>query len=258
MNARLASLTGIDSLDRTQHSAAAHGVPTDCRRRQRPSACRTPRGIRSLQGEARLAGSGANALVVKAHVVGRAAQLPRQPEPRLVVERRRESERDAGYRAARRSTSAAPAERFAFVGGQVHRMPSLGERDDHRLEVAEVREVHRAEQDSSCRPARARAMSSSASSRSKRIVDVERLLARHHEAARVRPYRDRASVTHRRANGQRRPDRCARTAAACPGAASAPAPSRARRRSRSPSSRISDDGRELVRHGHDGDDRIGP
>ena len=99
------------------------------------------------QGQTRLA-KGCEGFLVKPNIVRRAAQFPREPEPRFVIQRRHEAECDTWIPRSETLDKGLPAKRFRFVGRQVYRMFTFGERRNHRLEVAVIGVVSAEEQDS--------------------------------------------------------------------------------------------------------------
>jgi hypothetical protein len=69
--------------------------------------------------------------------------LLRHGKPRLLVRERRPHPPDRGIFTRQRLHQSVAAERFAFVGGEHHRVTAGGEFADDRLEDAQVREVQR-------------------------------------------------------------------------------------------------------------------
>ena len=84
--------------------------------------------------------------MMKANVVGSRSQLAREPEPRLVVERRRKSERDARMRRRQTLDKRLTADGVRLVRGKMHLVTTRRHRHNHRLEIPEVPEMRRAEQ----------------------------------------------------------------------------------------------------------------
>src|SRR6185295_9269380 len=82
------------------------------------------------------------------HIIERHTHPPRRVVPRLVFQGRQSTPRHATRIIGRQSTREFfPPETFGLVTGQVHLMPTRHELANHRLEVAEVREMQRGEQD---------------------------------------------------------------------------------------------------------------
>ena len=145
MNARLASLTGITiSLPRSSAPSAqrAPAAPVNTQIHQpQYSAWDSLPQVQTRLAERR------ERVVMKTNVIRRATQLPREPEPRFVIQRRRVAECNTGIPRSETLDESLPAKRFRFVGRQMYRMFAFGERRNHRLEVAVITVVSAEKQD---------------------------------------------------------------------------------------------------------------
>ena len=193
-------------------------VPTGSSRGLHPSATGSLRGIRS-RSVSRVLRKAANCLVMKPDVVAGRSQLARQQKPRFVVQRRRESERDARIACGQPFDQRLSSERFPLVGGEMDAVPPLGEcpRSPTRS-CGSTRSAPR-ETGSSCR---ARGHQQLRDLQIERVVDVDGIFARHHDAACIGPVQRCAPSERPSVALRRRQDRCGRRGAACPDGAAAP------------------------------------